>query len=47
MALAVVALSDLTATVVYGIVATRETTRAVDRDLVEGRIPTAPLRRAA
>ncbi|CAA2155128.1 hypothetical protein MBRA_00804 [Methylobacterium brachiatum] len=46
LALAVIAILDLTAKVVYGILATMETTRAVDRDLAEGR-PAAPLRRAA
>ena len=46
-ALAVVAILDLTAKVVYGIAATIETTRAVDRDLAEGRTATTPLRRAA
>ncbi|MFC6390393.1 bacteriorhodopsin [Methylorubrum zatmanii] len=48
LALAVIAILDLTAKVVYGIVATIETTRAVDRDLAEGRSTTTPpLRRAA
>ena len=47
LALAVIAILDLTAKVVYGIMATLETTRAVDRDLSEGRTATTPLRRAA
>ncbi|RZK87613.1 MAG: rhodopsin, partial [Methylobacterium sp.] len=47
LALAVIAILDLTAKVVYGIMATLETTRAVDRDLAEGRTATTPLRRAA
>ncbi|KQP88335.1 bacteriorhodopsin [Methylobacterium sp. Leaf117] len=47
VALAVVAILDLTAKVVYGIMATRETTRAVDRDLAEGHAAATPLRRAA
>ncbi|GJD45223.1 hypothetical protein AFCDBAGC_3094 [Methylobacterium cerastii] len=47
VALAVVALLDLTAKVAYGIMATMETTRAVDRDLAEGTAAAKPLRRAA
>ena len=47
VALAVVAILDLTAKVVYGILATLETTRAVDRDLAEGTATAKPLRRAA
>jgi bacteriorhodopsin len=47
LALAAIAILDLTAKVVYGIMATLETTRAVDRDLKEGRAPTTPLRQAA
>jgi len=47
MALAIVALSDLTAKVVYGVMATLSTTRAVDRDLAEGKALATPLRRAA
>ncbi|TXM98165.1 rhodopsin [Methylobacterium sp. WL103] len=47
VALAVVALLDLTAKVAYGIMATIETTRAVDRDLAEGTAAAKPLRRAA
>jgi bacteriorhodopsin len=46
LALAVIAILDLTAKVVYGIMATLETTRAVDRDLMESP-KAAPLRRAA
>ncbi|SFL54553.1 bacteriorhodopsin [Methylobacterium pseudosasicola] len=46
LALAVIAILDLTAKVVYGIMATKETTRAVDRDLAEGP-KSASLRRAA
>jgi bacteriorhodopsin len=47
VALAIVAILDLTAKVVYGVMATLETTRAVDRDLAEGKVATTPLRRAA
>lgn len=47
VALAVVAILDLTAKVVYGVMATLQTTRAVDRDLAEGKATAAPLRRAA
>ena len=47
VALAVVAILDLTAKVAYGIMATIETTRAVDRDLAEGTAAAKPLRRAA
>ena len=47
VALAVVAILDLTAKVAYGILATIETTRAVDRDLAEGTAAAKPLRRAA
>ncbi|MHC2103435.1 MULTISPECIES: bacteriorhodopsin [unclassified Methylobacterium] len=47
LALALIAVSDLTAKVVYGIMATMETTRAVDRDLADGRTTATPLRRAA
>jgi bacteriorhodopsin len=47
VALAVVAILDLTAKVVYGVMATLQTTRAVDRDLAEGKVTAAPLRRAA
>jgi bacteriorhodopsin len=46
-ALAVIAILDLTAKVVYGIMATLEATRAVDRDLKDGSVATTPLRRAA
>jgi bacteriorhodopsin len=47
VALAIVAILDLTAKVVYGVTATLETTRAVDRDLAEGKVTATPLRRAA
>jgi len=47
VALAAIAIMDLTAKVVYGIMATVQTTRAVDRDLAEGRTAAVPLRRAA
>ncbi|KQO68271.1 bacteriorhodopsin [Methylobacterium sp. Leaf89] len=47
VALAVVAILDLTAKVVYGVMATLQTTRAVDRDLAEGTVTAKPLRRAA
>ncbi|KQT46592.1 rhodopsin [Methylobacterium sp. Leaf456] len=47
LALGIVAVLDLTAKVVYGLMATIQTTRAVDRDLTETRTSATPLRRAA
>ncbi|WP_298951486.1 bacteriorhodopsin [uncultured Methylobacterium sp.] len=47
LALAIVAVLDLTAKVVYGLMATIQTTRAVDRDLADGRATVPPLRKAA
>ncbi|WP_342150556.1 bacteriorhodopsin [Methylorubrum sp. SB2] len=47
LALGIVAVLDLTAKVAYGLMATIQTTRAVDRDLTETRPSATPLRRAA